>query len=230
MPLTPPRAGAGYPWSTPQPQPPRLLMRTHSEPPLPRTGYGGGGSAAAAAERHGAPVRRLPLGVKAKSVPSRAGRGPLGDTGSGEDGVTSLDDSTVYPEVLSAVGLEPASLDGGTRPATAPEASAGFITPDREAVTSAVTPPRAGGRDGSGSGSVFDKGAVSPSALKRNSSGGSGNVSKGALSPPSLKSSSSSGGKLSLIEKQDLVLPEPVREKGRTGEEQASDVADFMLR
>ncbi|CAN0072932.1 unnamed protein product, partial [Ectocarpus fasciculatus] len=218
VPPTPPRAGAGYPWSTPQPQAPRLLLRTHSDPPLPRNGYGGGGSgaaaAAAAAERRGAPVRRLSLGVKAQSVPSRAGRGPLGDGGGGEGGVASLGDSAVHPEVLSALGLElgrPASLDGGARPATAPAVSAaGFVAPGREAFASAATPPMAGGHDGSGSGSV---------------------VGKGALSPPSLKnSSSSSGSKLSLIERQDLVLPEPVREEGRTGEEQASDVADVMLR
>lgn len=239
VPPTPPRAGAGYPWSTPQPQAPRLLLRTHSDPPLPRNGYGGGGSgaaaAAAAAERHGAPVRRLSLGVKAQSVPSRAERGPLGDSGGGEGGVASLGDSAVYPEVLSALGLElerPASLDGGARPATAPAVSAaGFVAPGREAFASAATPPMAGGHDGSGSGSVIGKGALSPPTLKSNSSGGSGSGSKGALSPPALKnSSSSSGSKLSLIERQDLVLPEPVREEGRTGEEQASDVADVMLR
>lgn len=210
MPPTPLRAGAGYPWSTPQPQAPRLLLRTHSDPPVPRTGYGGGGgSAPAAAERCGAPVMRLSLGVKAKSVPSRAGRGPHGDTGSGEDGDASLGDSAVYPEVLSAVGLEPESWDGGACPATAPAVSAGFVAPDREAFASAATPPKAGGHDGSGNGSV---------------------IGKGTLSPPSLKNNSSSGSKLSVMERQDLVLPEPVREKGRTGEEQASDVADFMLR
>ncbi|CAM9289491.1 unnamed protein product [Ectocarpus sp. 4 AP-2014] len=215
VPPTPPRAGAGYPWSTPQPQAPRLLQRTHSDPPLPRTGYGGGGGggggsgAAAAAERCDSPVRLLSLGVKAKSVPSRAGRGPHGDTGSGEDGDASLGDSAVYPEVLSAVGLEPASWDGGARPATAPAVSAGFVAPDREAFASVATPPKAGWRDGSGSDSV---------------------TGKGTLSPPSLKNKSASGSKLSLMERQDLVLPEPVREKGRTGEEQASDVADFMLR
>ncbi|CAN0567085.1 unnamed protein product, partial [Ectocarpus sp. 12 AP-2014] len=187
----------------------------HSDPPLPRTGYGGGGGGgggsapAAAPERCDAPVRRLSLGVKAKSVPSPAGRGPHGDTGSGEGGDASLGDSAVYPEVLSAVGLESASWDGEARQATAPAVSAGFVAPDREAFASAATPPQAGGRDGSGSGSV---------------------TGKGTLSPPSLKNKSSSGSKLSLMEQQDLVLPEPVREKGRTGEEQASDVADFMLR
>lgn len=154
-------------------------------------------------------------------------------------------DSNVYPEVLSAVGLgfEQATLsegqETGMRPATAPARAAGFDLSGPEKPDSSLREASHSQRDPESVVNVEADGMFSPLAVvvdesvkkgSREGEGGTGGGVSGRDKSPARRGNASSNSRLSRADLQDLVLPEPLVEEGLTGDEQASEVADVMLR